>query len=271
MVSLVHQHIPSELDNRACLFGVYNLSVNYDGNPALDKISFELFEGEKLAIIGPNGAGKSTLLRTIMGMISSSTGQISLTDDLRRRLGYVPQHNQVNWDFPVTVRDTVMMGLTREIGWLRFPRRQHWGLVEHALEQVGLSDYANRAINELSGGQQRRVFIARTLAQNADVLLLDEPFAGVDVGAQSDLMDVLDHLNGQGITIIFTTHDLNLAFQRFDRVMALNREMIAIGQPQEISHADILMRLYGGSFITIDKGQQVSLFVDDPGCEHEKC
>lgn len=252
-----------------CLFTVSDLSVHYSNDQALEKISFDLYEGEKLAIIGPNGAGKSTLLKTIMGLIPAQRGHIDLDENMRRRLGYVPQHNQVNWDLPITVRDVVMMGLTRQIGWLKFPRRKHWQLVEEALERVKLAEYAFRPISDLSGGQQRRVFIARTLAQNADILLLDEPFAGVDVGAQAGLMDVLDMLNKEGITIVFTTHDLNLAFQRFDRVMALNQTLIAIGRPHDVYQQEVLLQLYGGRFMSVSDGAQVSMAIDDAVCEHD--
>jgi ABC-type Mn2+/Zn2+ transport system ATPase subunit len=155
------------------------------------------------------------------------------------------------------------MGMTRQIGWLRFPNKSHWKAVESALERVGMLDYGNRQIGELSGGQQQRIFVARALAQQADILLLDEPFAGVDIAAQSDLMHVIDDLNRQGLTMMLSTHDLSLAFRRFSKVMALNSELVAFGTPGEIYHADMLRRLYGGAVTTMSDGTQTLVFVDE--------
>jgi manganese/iron transport system ATP-binding protein len=241
---------------------VNNLSVVFDDDTtALRNINFEISAGDKVAIIGPNGAGKSTLMRAIMGLIAVPKTCRIVVD--RNRLGYVPQHQAVDWSFPVTVRDVVMMGLTRQIGWLRFPNKSHWQAVESALERVGMLDYTNRQIGELSGGQQQRVFVARALAQQADILLLDEPFAGVDIAAQSDLMHVIDDLNRQGLTMMLSTHDLSLAFRRFSKVMALNSELVAFGTRDEIYHADMLKQLYGGAITTMNDGTQTLVFVDE--------
>jgi manganese/zinc/iron transport system ATP- binding protein len=244
------------------VLAVNNLSIVFDDDTtALRNINFEISAGDKVAIIGPNGAGKSTLMRAIMGLIAVPKTCRIVVD--RKRLGYVPQHQSVDWSFPVTVRDVVMMGMTRQIGWLRFPNKSHWQAVESALERVGMLEYANRQIGELSGGQQQRVFVARALAQQADILLLDEPFAGVDIAAQSDLMHVIDDLNRQGLTMMLSTHDLNLAFRRFSKVMALNSELVAFGTRDEIYHADMLRRLYGGAVTTMNDGTQTLVFVDE--------
>jgi len=240
---------------------VSNLSVAYEDAPALENISFEVQSGDYIAIIGPNGAGKSTLMNAIMGLIAAQKGSRISVD--RKRLGYVPQHQAVDWDFPVTVRDVVMMGLIRQIGWLRWPRRLHWQQVAGALERVGMQECAPRQIGELSGGQRQRVFIARALAQQADILLLDEPFAGVDAGAQSDLMTVLDKLHAEGITILLSTHDLSLAFKRFQKVIALNRRLAGIGTPDAMYQPEILRALYGGSVAALRDGEAVLLFVDE--------
>jgi ABC-type Mn2+/Zn2+ transport system ATPase subunit len=252
----------------ATLLTVRELTVIYNGEPALDKISFEVHAGERVAIIGPNGAGKSTLIQAVMGLLQPRSGQIIIREDAIERIGYVPQYETVNWDFPVTVRDVVMMGRARQIGWLRWPGRDDWKMVQAALERVGMAEFSKRQVGELSGGQRRRVFIARALAQQAEMLILDEPFSGVDASAQSGIMDVLDSLHDDGMTIILSTHDLNLAFQRFDKVMALRRRMIAYGRPADIYTPDTLSQLYGGKLATWSEGQQITVFVDDHDCCH---
>ncbi len=245
---------------------VRNLTVIYNDEPALDAVNFEINAGERVAIIGPNGAGKSTLIKAVMGLLQPRSGQIVIKGGREQRIGYVPQYEAVNWDFPVTVRDVVMMGRARQIGWFRWPGREHWTAVEAALERVGMAEFSKKQIGELSGGQRRRVFIARALAQQAEMLILDEPFSGVDSSAQASMMEILDSLNNDGLTIILSTHDLNLAFQRFDKVMALKRRMIAYGQPSEIYTPDILSQLYGGKLATWAEGQQITVFVDDHDC-----
>ena len=246
------------------VIAVRDLTVIYDGNQALRDINFAVRRGESVAVIGPNGAGKSTLMQAIMGLLQPRAGQVIVQD--RQRLGYVPQHEAVNWDFPVTVRDVVMMGQARQIGWLRWPGRGHWQEVDAALARVGLSDFAQRQIGELSGGQRRRVFVARALAQAADVLILDEPFSGVDASAQAEMMAVLDGLHADGLTILLCTHDLNLAFHRFDRVLALKETVIADGPPDAIYTRDVLAQLYGGRLATMQDGAELTVFVDDHDC-----
>jgi ABC-type Mn2+/Zn2+ transport system ATPase subunit len=183
------------------------------------------------------------------------------------RLGYVPQHEGVNWDFPVTVRDVVMMGRIRQMGRRLWPGRDQWQAVDTALERVGLLDLRDQQIGELSGGQRRRVFIARALAQQADTLVLDEPFSGVDASAQAGLLDVLDSLHCGGMTIILCTHDLGLAFRWFDKVMALNRRLIAYGAPQEVYKPDVLSQLYGSGVTSFGADHEQVYFVDDHHCE----
>lgn len=243
---------------------VRDLTVIYNNEPALENISFSVKAGERVAIIGPNGAGKSTLIKTVMGMLQPQAGMVKIHESGRYCLGYVPQHEGVDWSFPATVRDVVMMGRIRQIGWLRWPGRAQWDAVDVALERVGMADLGDRQIGELSGGQRRRVFIARALAQEAKILLLDEPFSGVDAGAQASLMDVLDGLNTEGMTIILCTHDLALAFKRFDRVLALHQQLIAYGTADEVYQPSVLARLYGGQIATLENGRL--LFVDDHHC-----
>jgi ABC-type Mn2+/Zn2+ transport system ATPase subunit len=256
---------PSPVSIPAPVIRVRDLRVAYNGAPAIEDVSFDVRAGERVAIIGPNGAGKSTVIKAVMGLLQPRAGSVEVPGGLGR-LGYVAQHEAVNWGFPVTVRDVVMMGRARHIGWLRPPRRADWQAVEAALARVGLADLGRRQVGELSGGQRRRVFIARALAQEADTLLLDEPFSGVDASAQASIMDVLDTLNADGLTIVISTHDLGLAFHRFDRVLALRGSVIAFDTPQVVYRPEVLSRLYGGRLATWDDGQQVFVFVDDHNC-----
>jgi ABC-type Mn2+/Zn2+ transport system ATPase subunit len=257
----------ARIDPPEPVLSVRELTVAYDNETAIDRVSFEVDAGDRVAIIGPNGAGKSTLIQTMMGLLRAQSGSVIIAGSGAQRLGYVPQHEGVNWDFPVTVRDAVMMGLVGKLGWLRWPGRSQWQRVEMALTRVGLEQLADRQVGELSGGQRRRVFIARALVQAADILILDEPFSGVDTNAQSNLMDTLERLNRDGITVILSTHDLNLAFQRFDKVMALRQRLIAYGAPDAVYTPDTLAQLYGGRLATWDDGRQVTVFLDDHNCD----
>jgi ABC-type Mn2+/Zn2+ transport system ATPase subunit len=229
------------------------VSVGYeDDDLAVEGLSFAIHRGERIALVGPNGAGKSTLLKSVMGLVAPRKGRFLIHSDSSRdavqRIGYVPQFGDVDWNFPVTVWDVVMMGRVRHIGWLRFPMRgdRHHAIVRKALERVDMANFAHRQIGELSGGEKRRVFIARALAQEADILLLDEPFAGVDVRAQEIIFNVLEGLQSEGITILIATHDLMSASTQFDRVMLMHRELVAFGTPTEVFQPQLLAQAYGG-------------------------
>lgn len=235
---------------------VENLTAGYPKLPlAIDDVSFTLAEGERAALIGPNGAGKSTLLKTLVGLIPHQGGCISLhgydCSLSHTLLGYVPQQESIDWNFPVTVQDVVMMGRTRKIGWLRWAGRSDQAIVQQALERVGMASFRHRQIGQLSGGQKRRVFIARALAQETDVLLLDEPFNGVDVTAQEEIMSTLDKLRDEGITVLLATHDLNLAATQFDKLLILNKRLIACGKPDETFTPENLHAAYGGRMSVI--------------------
>src|SRR5690606_20759503 len=195
------------------VLSVRGVSAGYPAaRDALQNGSFDVRRGERVAVLGPNGAGKSTLLKAVVGLISFTGGAISIhgadCHTSHSLVCYVPQNASIDWNFPATVRDVVMMGRLRQIGWFRLPNRQHWDAVDHRLDQVGLRHLRDRRIGQLSGGQRQRVFIARALAQDTDILLLDEPFSGVDAAAQSEILDVLDRLQAQGVTEIVATHDL---------------------------------------------------------------
>jgi len=236
--------------NRCEVLQVEGLTAGYDGVLALEDVSFSVFGGEQVAVVGPNGAGKSTLFKAIAGLLSPQAGRITVLGcDPQQNpveISYVTQRKEVDFSFPVTVADVVMMGRVRQMGWLRWPSRRDREAVREALAQVGMEDLADRPIGELSGGQQQRVFIARALAQGADLLLMDEPFAGVDTTSEQAILDLLDRLRERGMTVLLSTHDLNLAADRFDRVLLLNRRLIANGPPQEIFCPEVLRQAYGG-------------------------
>jgi ABC-type Mn2+/Zn2+ transport system ATPase subunit len=245
---------------------VQNVSAGYPAaRDAIQDISFVVHEGERIAVLGPNGAGKSTLFKAIVGLIPFNEGEISIHgQDCRTShtlVGYVPQNNTVDWRFPATVGDVVMMGRLRQIGWFRFANRRHWEVVNHLLDQVGMVDLRNRRIGQLSGGQRQRVFIARALAQETDVLLLDEPFSGVDATAAREILDVLDRLQSERVTVLIATHDLNLASTRFDRVMLIRQRLIAAGTPAQVFTPENFQLAYGshvgvfrdGGFFVVDE------------------
>ncbi len=229
---------------------IEGVTVTYNGRPALEDVTFSVLEGERIAVVGPNGAGKSTLFRVIVGLLVPERGRVEVfgCDPFRCRapIGYVPQREDVDLSFPVTVADVVMMGRIREMGWLRWPSRRDREAVRRALEEVGLLPLADRSLNELSGGQLQRAFIARALVQEAPMLLMDEPFTGVDVVSEEAILELLDRLRERRVTVLLATHDLNLAASRFDRVLLLNGRMIAYGPPGEVLCPAILRQAYGG-------------------------
>ncbi|KPL76475.1 manganese ABC transporter ATP-binding protein [Bellilinea caldifistulae] len=226
-----------------------NVTVQYESGRALDDITFELRRGERLAVLGPNGAGKSTLFKVIAGVLRPTNGVVEVAGsepDGHICIAYVPQRSQVDWNFPLRVSDVVMMGRVGKIGLLRRPTAADRQIVKRALETVGMQELANRQIGQLSGGQQQRMFIARALAQEAELMLMDEPFTGLDLPAQEELFRILDALRGQGVTVMVALHDLQTAAERFDRVMLLNRRLIGLGTAEQIFTPEHLLTAYGG-------------------------
>lgn len=235
---------------------VEHLTFTYPGaaQPALEDINLTVMRGEKVALVGPNGAGKTTLIKLIAGMESTPNGTIRVYGKPREacfhRVGYVPQRGDVDWDFPVTVREVVMMGRYAHLGWLRWPRPADHEAVERALEQMNLLDLAERQIGELSGGQQQRVMLARTLAQDADLLLLDEPLNAVDMPTQELIFHVLETLAASGKTVIVSTHDLGILPIHFSRAVFLDRRIVADGPVGQVLTAETLARAYGMQLCT---------------------
>ena len=217
------------------------------GYRALSGVSFEVGPATLMGVLGPNGAGKSTLFDAIAGMLPLASGTVRLTgaDSRNGSLAYVPQRDSINWRFPATVHDVVMMGRTGKSGWFRQPSRADRRMVRMCLDRVALWDRRTSLMTELSGGQRQRVFIARALAQEASIVMLDEAFSGVDVGAQEGIIEVLQSLRDEGLIVMLATHDLTNLAERFDRVLCINRHVCAFGTPEEAFTPSVLEEMYG--------------------------
>ena len=231
------------------ILDVQHITVRYNGQAALEDVTFHLHEGERVAVVGPNGAGKSTLFKVVSGVSPPSSGDVKIFGSRPGGhicIAYIPQRSQVDWHFPVSVADVVMMGRSAKLGPLNWPHKSDWEHVRRALETVELSDLADRQIGQLSGGQQQRMFIARALAQEAELMLMDEPLTGLDTPSQESLLNLLDTLRTQKVTIMVATHDLDQAARHFDRILLLNHRLITFDLPQNVLKADYLLQAYGG-------------------------
>lgn len=248
------------------------LSVNFNGDLALIDVDFELNRGEQVAVVGPNGAGKSTLFKIVAGVLKPTAGKVQIAGHEPGGhicIAYIPQRSQVDWNFPVSVSDVVMMGRIGKMGLFRHPTRNDWQFVKDSLEIVGLSGLAARQIGELSGGQQQRMFIARALAQEAELMLMDEPLAGLDAPSLEDIFQILISLQRQQVTVMVAMHDLKLAAENFKKVMLLNRRVIKIGPPEQVFDAPTLMQAYG-DHVHLVPGEDAVLAVDDACCGDEE-
>jgi manganese/iron transport system ATP-binding protein len=227
---------------------VENLSVTYRQNLALAPTSVSIPKGRLVGIIGPNGAGKSTFIKAILGLVPA-TGKITFEGKSLKtqfnRIAYVPQRTAVDWDYPATVADVVMMGRCTHIGWLRWARKQDYDLVEEALTRVGMQSFIQQQIGELSGGQQQRVFIARALAQQADLLFFDEPFVGVDQTTEGIIFTIFDELRDQGKTLLVVNHDLGEVVTHYDDILLLKNRVIAFGPREDVFTQQNLATAYG--------------------------
>lgn len=229
---------------------VSNVTVSYGPTPALLDVSFEVPKGLLVGIIGPNGSGKSTLVKTILGFKDPDIGEVKLfgepVENNRGRVAYVPQHGSVDWEFPVTVRDVALMGRYGHIPWWRDPSAEDRRIAREALEMVRMADYEKRQIGQLSGGQRQRVFMARAMAQGADILLLDEPFSGVDAATERAILDVLQRTKESGRTLMVVHHDLATAAEYFDRLILVKQRLYAYGTPEQVLHPELLSAVYEG-------------------------
>jgi len=229
------------------------LTVAYEAQPVLWDISLGFRKGKMTAIVGPNGAGKSTMIKSMLGLVEPVTGKVAYRDranqdvsykDLKNRIAYVPQNTSVDWDFPTTVQDVVLMGRYGHLGWFKRPRKKDREIAKQMLLKVGLPTFASRQISQLSGGQRQRVFLARALAQEADVYIMDEPLAGVDMKTERIIMKLLKQLVKEGKTVLVVHHDLETVETYFDDIVFINQEVIAAGPVDETFSKDTIRQTY---------------------------
>ena len=236
---------------------VHDLTVSYDRKPVLWGVDLTLPAGSLVGVIGPNGAGKSTLIKAIMDLLPASSGYVRIFNEpikqVRKRISYVPQRESVDWDFPASVFDVVLMGRYGNLGLFNRPRKADRDAAMLALEKVGMQSFADRQISQLSGGQQQRVFLARALAQNADIYFMDEPFAGVDIATETAIIELLRTMRAQGKTVVVVHHDLQSASEYFDWVVLLNMRLVASGPTDQVLTQEMLEQTYGGKLTVLSK------------------
>ncbi len=248
---------------------IRDLSVAYNRRPALEDITLSIPKGAMVGIVGPNGGGKSTLVKAMLGLVPRLRGEVEVlgrpVDRRARRLvGYVPQREDVDWNFPVSAFDVVIMGRVPSMKLLRRPTHRDKELAWEALRTVGMEKFADTRIGEFSGGQQQRIFLARALAQEAEVLLLDEPVSGVDAPSQHEIFDLLRKLQGTGKTVVVTTHDLSCVAERFDLALLLNRRIVAFGRPEEVFTPELLNETYQSHLMILKVGDR-TVAIEDGG------
>lgn len=252
---------------------VEGLEVLYGDRPALRDVTFCVPVGTRVAVIGPNGAGKSTLFKALVGLLPAESGRIHIhgfpLGHHQDCVAYIPQREDLDWNFPVTVSDVVMMGRYGRLGWLRRPGRADRAAVAESIERLGLSDLASVPIGRLSGGQQQRVFLARALVQEPHILLMDEPFTGVDVSTQEATLAFFEELKAKEVTILVSTHDLGLAATHFERVLLLHRRLIAEGTPAEVLTPEHLREAYGGQVLVLEGVVAIDQPLGSEGPERE--
>lgn len=235
--------------NNNCQIVSDGCCVELGNEVILDDVSFSIKKGTLVGVVGPNGGGKTTLFNTILGLVSITHGSIKIKGldpkQTSGMIGYVPQKEELNWNFPVTAKEVVQMGITNNNSLRPIPSKKDHQIIEESLSKVDLLDRINDRVENMSGGQRQRVFLARTLAQGAEILLLDEAFSGVDIGSQEKLLDVLKKLKNDGNTVLMATHDLNTIGERFDEVLCLNRHCCAFGDPKQVLTKNVLAELYG--------------------------
>jgi manganese/zinc/iron transport system ATP- binding protein len=248
---------PGAEHSAASPLSIHDMTVAYQRKPVLWDVELDIPAGALVGLVGPNGAGKSTLLKAVLELVPKASGRVMIFGkpyaQQRRRVGYVPQRESVDWDFPVNALDVVAMGLYGRIGWFRPVRKAHRELARAALHRVGLADLAHRQISQLSGGQQQRVFLARALAQDADLYLMDEPFASVDAATERAIIDVLEQLRAAGKTVLVVHHDLETVPEYFDYVILLNMRVVAHGPTSTTFTPENLRKTYGGRLTLLEQ------------------
>ncbi len=239
---------------------IHDMTIAYHKKPVLWDVDVDIPEGKLVGIVGPNGAGKSTMIKAVMGLVPKASGWVKIYgrpyEEMRQSIGYVPQRESVDWDFPISALEVVLMGRYGQLGWVRRPGREDRHLAHEALAKVGMADYAERQISQLSGGQQQRVFLARALVQDARLYLMDEPFSGVDAATERAIIDLLVELRGQDKTILVVHHDLQTVTNYFDWVIMINMRVVASGPTAEVFTNENLNKTYGGRLTLLSEAAQ---------------
>ena len=256
---------------RAKPIEIHDLTVSYQQKPVLYGVDLEVEEGSLVGIIGPNGAGKSTLIKTIMNMITPNGGYVKIFGGNQKRgikrIGYIPQRESVDWDFPVTVMDVVLMGRYAHTRWFGKMGNADRQIAQACLEQVDMTAFADRQIGNLSGGQQQRVFLARALAQDSSIYLMDEPFAGVDAVTEKTIISTLKSMQKEGKTLVIVHHDLATAKEYFDHLLLLNMRKVAYGPINQVFTHKLLQKTYGGKLTVFS--EMASQAAKQPEIENE--
>jgi len=252
--------LTSDLSGPPPALEIHDMTVAYHRKPVLWDIDLVVPEGKLVGIVGPNGAGKTTLIKAALGLLPLASGKVEIYGkpyhQQRHLIGYVPQRESVDWDFPVTVEDVVLMGTYGRLGWIRRPGRAEREIAARSLEQVGMSEFGNRQIRQLSGGQQQRVFLARALAQDARVYFMDEPFAGVDAATEQAIIELLQKLKTLGKTVFVVHHDLQTVRGYFDYVILLNLRLVACGPTETTFTPELLHETYGGRLTILEEAAE---------------
>lgn len=227
---------------------INDIHVSYSGKKVVEDVSFSFDTGKLIGIVGPNGAGKSTLMKAVLGLIPRDYGNVSFhgkpINEVRKDIAYLPQRSSIDWDFPILVRDAVLTGTYPKLGLFKRPGKKEKDLVTVCLEKVGMEEFSDRQIGELSGGQQQRVFLARALAQEADLFFLDEPFVGIDVASEKIIIDILKKLRDEGKTLFVVHHDLSKVESYFDDLILINKELYAAGPVESVYQPENMNKCY---------------------------
>lgn len=238
------------------MISVTNLSISYVGKEVVKDVNFKFEKGGLIGILGPNGAGKSTLVKGILGLVPTNSGKIMVGNQpinkKRKSIAYVPQRSNIDWDFPIIVKDAVLLGTYPKLGLFHRPKKADKELAMECLKKVGMQDFAKDQIGELSGGQQQRVFLARALAQKADYFFLDEPFVGIDISSEEVIINILKDLRNEGKTIFVIHHDLSKVETYFDEIVLINKELYGAGPVTDVFKEDLMKKAYNSKFSMLD-------------------
>lgn len=235
---------------------VKNLTVSYSNKIALTDVNFSMESGKLIGIIGPNGSGKSTLMKAVLNLTAKDSGEVQINEktleEVRGNIAYIPQRSNIDWDFPILVRDTVLLGTYPKLGLFKRPKAKEKKIAEEALKKVGMEDFSDKQIGELSGGQQQRVFLARSLAQNADIFFMDEPFVGIDIHSEEIIINILKELRDQGKTLFVIHHDLTKVEDYFDELILVNKELVAAGAVSDVFTPELMERTFNAPLTVLE-------------------